>query len=108
MHFSFGFATFLWKDEIISTMKTRYFQVKCNLFWHNWEIFLDKLKNVKQCCQKVRKTENYISVKNCLEQLGTHVGDINMHLQQKALIEECSVNKVVLQKSVIHCTAIFL
>ena len=35
--------------------------------------------------------------KNCLEQLGTHVGDINMHLQQKALIEECSVNKVVLQ-----------
>ena len=36
------------------------------------------------------------------------VGDINMHLQQKTLIEKCSVNKGVLQKSIMHCTVIFL
>ena len=29
-----------------------------------------------------------------------------MHLQQKALSEKCSVNKGVLQKSVMHCPAI--
>ena len=31
-----------------------------------------------------------------------------MHLQQKVLIEKCSVNKGVLQKSVTYCAAIFL
>ena len=31
-----------------------------------------------------------------------------MHLQQKALIDQCSVNKGVLQKVVMHCTAMFL
>ena len=31
-----------------------------------------------------------------------------MHLQQKAVIEKCSVNKDVLQQAVIHCTALFL
>ena len=31
-----------------------------------------------------------------------------MHLQQKAFIEKCFVNKSVLQKAVIHCTAMFL
>ena len=36
----------------------------------------------------------------------TYVGDIIMHLQQKALIEKCSINKGVLQKAVMHCTAI--
>ena len=31
-----------------------------------------------------------------------------MHLQQKALIEKCSVNTGVLQKAVTHCTSMFL
>ena len=38
----------------------------------------------------------------------TYVGDTNIHLQQKTLIKKCSVNKSVLQKSVMYCTAIFL
>ena len=31
-----------------------------------------------------------------------------MHLQQKALIEKCFVYEGVLQKVVMHCTAMFL
>ena len=38
-HSSLGIAIFSWEVEIISTTKTRYFQLKCNFFWHNWEIF---------------------------------------------------------------------
>ena len=37
-----------------------------------------------------------------------YVGNINMHLKQNAFIERCSVNKGVLQKAVMHCTAMFL
>ena len=57
----------------------------------------------------VGKTENYVSVNKlpCTTRQ-PYVGDRNMHLQQIALIEKCSVNKDVLKKSVIHCTAIFL
>ena len=33
---------FSWEDEIISTTTTRLFQVKCNMCWHNREIFKDK------------------------------------------------------------------
>ena len=33
-----------------------------------------------------------------------YVGNINIHLHQKALIEKCSVNKGVLQKAVMLCT----
>ena len=46
---------FSWEDEIISTMKTRYFQVKCNLCWHNHEIITGKLKKVKLYCQQGRE-----------------------------------------------------
>ena len=60
--FLFGLAMFSWEDEIISTKKTRYFQVKCNLCWHNCEIFTGKSKKVKLYCQQGRKTENYVSV----------------------------------------------
>ena len=38
-HFSSGFVMFLWENEIISTTNNRYFQLKCNLFWRNCEIF---------------------------------------------------------------------
>ena len=33
-----------------------------------------------------------------------YVGNINMHLQQVAFIEKCSINNGVLQKSVMHYT----
>ena len=46
---------FLWEDEIIYTMKTRLFQVKCNLCWHNHEIFTVKLNNVKLYFQQGRE-----------------------------------------------------
>ena len=36
------------------------------------------------------------------------VADINIHLEQKTLIEKCSVNKGVLKKAVMHCTAMLL
>ena len=51
---SFQFAMFSWEDELISTMKTKYFHVKCNLYWHNHEIFMGKLKKVKLYSQQAR------------------------------------------------------
>ena len=55
------------------------------------------------------KTENYVSVcKLPCTIKHIYVGNINIHLQQKAFIEKCFVNKSVLQKAVIHCTAMFL
>ena len=34
-----GLLCFFIGDEIISTMKSRYFQLKYNLCWHNCELF---------------------------------------------------------------------
>ena len=95
---------FSWEDEIISTTKTRYFLVKCNLCC---KIFTSKLKKVKLYCQQVGKTENYVSVNKlpCTTRQ-PYVGDRNMHLQQKALIEKCSVNKDVRSEKIcyaLHC-----
>ena len=53
-------AMFSWEDEIISTMKTRLFQVKCNMCWHNHEIF--KESEAITTFNRVGKTENYVSV----------------------------------------------
>ena len=38
----------------------------------------------------------------------TFVGNINMYLQQKALIEKYLLNKRFLQKAFMHCTAVFM
>ena len=46
---------FSWEDEIISTTKNRLFLVKCNLCWHNCEIFTVKLKKVKLYFQQGRE-----------------------------------------------------
>ena len=75
---------FSWEDEIISTTKTRYFQVKCNFCRHNREIFTGKLEKVKLYCQQGREDRNnYVSVNKLPGTTRrTYAGDINMHLQR--------------------------
>ena len=69
-----------------------------------------KFKRSKDSVSRVGKTiDSNVSVKKLSWTIRhIYVENINMHLQQKALIDQCSVNKGVLQKVVMHCTAMFL
>ena len=79
---------FSWEDEIISTTKTRYFRVKKKK---------RKLKKVKLYCQQGRENRKLCQCEQItLTTRRTYVGDVNMRLQEKALIKNCSVNKGVL------------
>ena len=70
---------------------------------------MGKFNESKDSESRVRKPYNYISANKLLWTVSyTYVGNVNMHLQQEALMEKCSVNKGVPQKAVMHCTAIFL
>ena len=69
-----------------------------------------KFKRSKDSVNRVGKTLDNCVYVNKLSWTIRHTcdGNINMHLQQKVVTEKCYVNKGVLQKSGMHCTAMFL
>ena len=105
MHLSFWFAMFSWEDEIISTIKTRYFQVKCNLRWNNPDILMGKLKKVKLYSQQARKNRELCQCEQFTLNNKVH---ICWRYKNSFTTKSTYWKMFCSTKSVMHCTAIFL